>query len=408
MVEDRVPGFATLAVHAGTRAGAPASDGSDAAPAFAGDDVRLANPLQAVLEERIAALEGGSAAVAVASGHAARQAALQVLMQPGDELVAARQLDGGARDQFGDGFASFGWQVRWADIDDLATFADAVSPKTKAMFVAAVANPGGVADIEGVASLAKRAGVPLIVDNTLATPALCRPLDHGADIVIHATTRYIGGHGSGADGGLIVDGGRFNWLASARYPLLSDKRPEFDGLALAETYGNFAYATACRVFGLGDAPPAVSPFDAEMLLAGVETLALRMRAHSDNARAVAEHLAGHDRVTWVRYPGLAGDRHHNLARRYAPEGAGAVLTFAVEGGAERADRLLGAVRLFSRDAADGDARSTIDRPWATAFRRLAEDERTALGAGPDALRLTVGLEDAADLTADLDQALAAA
>src|SRR6266536_1772807 len=394
MDEDRTPGFATLAVHAGAKPD-PAT-GARATPiyqttSYVFDNVehaqslfglqsfgniytRIGNPTQAVLEERIASLEGGTAALAVASGQAAQVVVFHALMQPGDEFVAARQLYGGSINQFNHSFKSFGWNVKWADINDITTFEKAVTPKTKAVFIESIANPGGVVtDIAAVAAIAKRANVPLIVDNTLATPYLCRPFDHGADIIVHSLTKFIGGHGNSI-GGIIVDGGKFNWLASKRYPFLSEPRPEYHGMVFAETFGNFAFAIACRVLGLRDLGPAISPFNAFLFLIGAETLSLRMQRHSDNAKAVAEYLAGHDKVTWVSYAGLPGDRYHNLAQKYCPRGAGAVLTFGIEGGNEAGMKLVESVQLFSHLANIGDAKSLIIHPSSTTHSQLTDEQ----------------------------------
>ena len=428
MSDDRVPGFSTLAVHAGAKpdpttgaritpiyqtASYVFNDADHAASlfglqAFGNIYTRIMSPTSDVLEQRIAALEGGTAALAVASGHAAQLVTLHALMQPGDEFVAAGQLYGGSINQFNHSFKSFGWNVKWANIDDISTFEKAVGPKTKAIFVESIANPGGViTDIAAVAAVAKRAGVPLIVDNTLATPYLCRPFDHGADIIVHSMTKFIGGHGNSI-GGIIVDGGKFNWMASKRYPMLSEKRPEYNGMVLGETFGNFAFAIACRVLGLRDLGPAISPFNSFLILTGSETLPLRMQKHSDNAKAVAEYLAGHDKVSWVSYAGLPGDRYHQLAEKYCPKGAGAVLTFGVEGGSEAGIKLVSNVKLFSHLANIGDTRSLIIHPWSTTHSQLTDEQRKAAGAGPDVVRLSVGIEDVADIIADLDQALAAA
>jgi O-acetylhomoserine (thiol)-lyase len=374
--------------------------------AFGNIYTRIMNPTQAVLEERIAALEGGTAALAVASGHAAQVVVFHTLLQPGDEFVAARQLYGGSINQFNHSFKSFGWNVKWADITDISTFEKAVSPKTKAIFVESLANPGGVVtDINGIANIAKRAGVPLIVDNTFATPYLIRPFEHGADIVIHSATKFLGGHGNSI-GGLIVDGGKFNWIGNKRYPLLSEPRPEYNGMVLGETFGNFAFAIATRVLGLRDLGPAISPFNAFLILMGIETLPLRMQRHSDNALAVAEFLAGHDKVSWVNYAGLPGDRYHQLALKYCPKGAGAVFTFGVEGGDEAGRKIVSEVKLFSHLANVGDTRSLIIHPSSTTHSQLSLDQRIAAGAGPDVIRLSVGIEDPADIIADLEQALA--
>ena len=261
--------------------------------AFGNIYTRIMNPTQAVLEERVAALEGGTAALAVASGHAAQAIVFHTLCQPGDEIVAAKKLYGGSINQLGHSFKNFGWKVVWADTDDPASFEAALSPRTKAVFIESIANPGGiVTDIEAIAKIAARAGVPLIVDNTLATPYLCRPFEHGADIVVHSLTKFMGGHGNSI-GGVIVDGGSFNWSRDGRYPMLSEPRAEYHGVKLHETFGNFAFAIACRVLGLRDLGPAMSPFNAFLFITGIETLPLRMQRHSDNALAVAKWLSDH-------------------------------------------------------------------------------------------------------------------
>ena len=427
MSDNFAPGFATLSIHAGAKPDPTTKarvtpiyastsyvfDNVEHAAslfgltAFGNIYTRIINPTQDVLEQRLAALEGGSAALAVASGHAAQVVAFHALLSPGDEFIAARQLYGGSINQFNHSFKSFGWQVKWADINDLSTFEKAVSPKTKAIFIESIANPGGViTDIAGIANIAKQAGVPLIVDNTLATPYLVKPFEHGADIIVHSLTKFFGGHGNSI-GGAIVDGGKFNWTANkGRYPFLSEPRPEYNNMILGETFGNVAFAIACRVLGLRDLGPAISPFNAFLILTGVETLPLRMQRHSDNARAVAEYLAGHDKVTWVSYAGLAGDRYHRLAQKYAPKGSGAVLTFGIEGGDPAGKKLVESVKLFSHLANIGDTRSLIIHPSSTTHSQLTVEQRVAAGAGPDVVRLSVGLEDEADIIADLDQALA--
>jgi O-acetylhomoserine (thiol)-lyase len=425
---DRQPGFATLAIHAGakpdptTKARATPiyqttayvfDDAEHAAAlfglqAFGNIYTRIMNPTQAVLEERVAALEGGTAALAVASGHAAQVLAFHTLCEPGDEIVAAKKLYGGSINQLGHSFKSFGWKVVWADTDDLASFEAAISPRTKAVFIESIANPGGiVTDIEAIAKIAHRAGVPLIVDNTLATPYLCRPFEHGADVVVHSLTKFMGGHGNSI-GGAIVDGGSFDWSREGRYPKLSQPRPEYHGVKLHETFGNFAFAIACRVLGLRDLGPAISPFNAFLFITGIETLPLRMQRHSDNALAVARWLSEHDEVTWVSYAGLPGDRYHNLAKRYTPKGAGAVLTFGVRGGHEAGVKIVEGVKLFSHLANIGDTRSLIIHPASTTHSQLSDQDKVAAGAGPDVVRLSVGLEDVEDIIADLDQALSAA
>jgi O-acetylhomoserine (thiol)-lyase len=369
---------------------------------------RIGNPTNAVLEERVAALEGGTAGLAVASGHAAQVLVMHVLMTPGDEFVASKKLYGGSINQFNHSFKNFGWNVVWADPDDIGTFERGITPKTKAIFIESIANPGGViTDIEAISAIAKRAGVPLIVDNTLATPYLCKPIEHGADIVVHSLTKFLGGHGNSI-GGLIVDCGTFNWSREGRYPMLSQPRPEYNGIVLHETFGNFAFAIACRVLSLRDMGPALSPFNAFLILTGIETLPLRMARHCENTQAVAEWLAKHRKVAWVSYPGLPGDRYHNLAKKYAPNGAGAVFTFGLKGGYETGVKLVSNVKLFSHLANIGDTRSLIIHPASTTHKQLSDEQKTQAGAGPDVVRVSIGIEDKADIIADLDQALEAA
>jgi O-acetylhomoserine (thiol)-lyase len=426
-MSERTPGFSTLAVHAGAQpdptTGARATpiyqttsfvfnDAEHAASlfglqAFGNIYTRIGNPTNAVLEERVAALEGGTAALAVASGHAAQVIVFQALLQPGDEFIAARKLYGGSINQFNHAFKSFGWKVVWADGDDIESFERAVSPKTKAIFIESIANPGGtVTDIEAVASVARKAGVPLIVDNTLASPYLCKPIDHGADIIVHSLTKFLGGHGNSI-GGLIVDAGTFDWSRDNKYPMLSEPRPEYHGIKLQETFGNFAFAIACRVLGLRDLGPALSPFNAFLILTGVETLGLRVQRHSDNAKAVAEWLSKHPAVAWVSYAGLPEDKYHNLGRKYCPKGAGAVFTFGLKGGYEAGKKLVSSVQLFSHLANVGDTRSLIIHPASTTHSQLDDTQKAAAGAAPDVVRISVGIEDKEDIIADLDQALKA-
>jgi O-acetylhomoserine (thiol)-lyase len=424
---ERLPGFSTLSIHAGAQpdptTGARATpiyqttsfvfnDADHAASlfglqAFGNIYTRIGNPTNAVLEERVAALEGGTAALAVASGHAAQLVTFHALLQPGDEFIAARRLYGGSINQFNHSFKNFGWNVVWADTDDISTFEKAVTPKTKAIFIESIANPGGtVTDIEAIAAIARKAGVPLIVDNTLASPYLIKPIDHGADIVLHSLTKFLGGHGNSI-GGIIVDAGTFDWSKSGRYPVLSEPRPEYHGIKLQETFGNFAFAIAARVIGLRDLGPALSPFNAFLILTGIETLPLRVQRHSDNAKAVAEWLSNHPAVAWVSYAGLPGDRYHNLARKYSPKGAGAVFTFGLKGGYDAGVSLVSNVKLFSHLANVGDTRSLIIHPASTTHSQLSDEQKAQAGAGVDVVRLSVGLEDKEDLIADLDQALKA-
>ncbi len=425
---DQAPGFNTLAIHAGA-APDPAT-GARATPiyqttSFVFDDVdhaaslfglqafgniytRITNPTNAVLEERVAALEGGTAALAVASGHAAEFLCFHTMMQPGDEFISSNKLYGGSINQFNQAYKNFGWNVKWADPDDLSTFEAAITPRTKAIFIESIANPGGViCDIEAISKIAKRARVPLIVDNTLASPYLVRPFEHGADIIVHSATKFLGGHGNSI-GGIIVDGGTFDWMADKRYPMLSAPRPEYGGMVLGETFGNFAFAIACRVLGLRDLGPALAPFNAFMLLTGIETLPLRMQRHSENALAVAEYLSNHKAVKWVSYPGLKGDRYYNLAQKYCPKGCGAVFTFGLKGGFDAGVSLVSNLQLFSHLANVGDTRSLVIHPASTTHRQLTDEQKAVSGAGPDVVRLSVGLEDTKDIIADLEQALAAA
>jgi O-acetylhomoserine (thiol)-lyase len=426
-MSDHSPGFATLAVHAG--AAPDAATGARATPiyqtsSFVFDDVdhaaslfglqafgniytRIGNPTCAVLEERVAALEGGTAALAVASGHAAEFLVFHTLMQPGDEFIAAKKLYGGSINQFNHAYKNFNWNVVWADSDDLSSFEKAITPKTKAIFIESIANPGGViTDIAGIAAIAHKAGIPLIVDNTMATPYLIRPFEHGADIIVHSATKFLGGHGNSI-GGLIVDGGRFDFIKSGRYPMLSEPRPEYGGMVLGETFGNFGFAIACRVLGLRDLGPALSPFNAFMLLTGIETLPLRMQRHCDNALLVAKHLQAHPAVDWVSYSGLEGDKYYDLAKRYSPKGAGAVFTFGLKGGYEAGVKLVSNLKLFSHLANIGDTRSLVIHPASTTHRQLTDEQRRQAGAGPEVVRLSIGIEDAADIINDLDEALAA-
>jgi O-acetylhomoserine (thiol)-lyase len=424
---ERLPGFSTLSIHAGAQpdptTGARSTpiyqttsfvfnDADHAASlfglqAFGNIYTRIGNPTNAVLEERVAALEGGTAALAVASGHAAQVIVFHTLLQPGDEFIAGRRLYGGSINQFTHAFKNFGWNVVWADNDDVASFERALTPKTKAIFIESIANPGGtVTDIEAIAAIARKAGIPLIVDNTLASPYLLKPIDHGADIVVHSATKFLGGHGNSI-AGVIVDAGTFDWSRDGRYPMLSEPRPEYHGIKLQETFGNFAFAIACRVLGLRDLGPALSPFNAFMILTGIETLGLRVQRHSDNAKAVAEWLSTHPAVSWVSYAGLPGDRYHNLARKYTPKGAGAVFTFGLKGGYDAGVKLVSNVKLFSHLANVGDTRSLIIHPASTTHSQLSDAQKALAGAGVDVVRLSVGLEDKEDLIADLDQAMKA-
>ncbi|MGR6466023.1 O-acetylhomoserine aminocarboxypropyltransferase [Rhizobium sp. PAMB 3182] len=420
------PGFSTMAVHAGAApdptTGARATpiyqttsfafrDADHAAALFGLQEfgniyTRIMNPTQAVLEERVAALEGGTAALATASGHAAQLLIFHTLMRPGDNFIAANRLYGGSINQFGHAFKSFDWQVRWADAFNPSSFEALIDDRTRAIFIESLANPAGTfTDIAAIAAVAQKHGIPLIVDNTMATPYLVRPLEHGADIVVHSLTKFMGGHGNSM-GGIIVDGGAFDWSKSGNYPMLSEPRPEYAGIVLHQTFGNFAFAIACRVLGLRDFGPSISPFNAFMIQTGIETLPLRMQRHCDNALAVAEWLKKHEKVAWVSYAGLSDDPNNGLQQRYSPKGAGAVFTFGVKGGYEAGKKLVETLKLFSHLANIGDTRSLVIHPASTTHRQLSEEQQIAAGAGPDVIRLSVGIEDVKDIIADLDQALA--
>ena len=421
-------GFDTLAIHAGAEPD-PATgarqvpihqttayvfkDAGHAARLFGLQEVgyiysRLTNPTVAALQTRIAAMEGGAGAVCCSSGHAAQILALFPLMAPGRNVIASTRLYGGTITQLSQTIKRFGWSCKFVDLDDPQAVRAAIDDDTRAIFCESISNPGGYpTDIPAIAAIADAAGVPLIVDNTLATPYLVRPLEHGADIVVHSATKFLGGHGNSI-AGVIVDGGSFDFLADQRYPMLSAPRPEYNGMVLGETFGNFAFAIACRVLGLRDLGPSLSPFNAFMVLTGIETLALRMQRHSDNALAVATFLSSHPAVKWVSYPGLAGDRYHALAKRYCPKGAGAVFTFGLKGGYEAGKRFVEGLEMLSHLANIGDTRSLVIHPASTTHRQLSEEQQVAAGAGPDVVRLSIGIEDAADIIADIEQALAKA
>ena len=420
-------GFETLAVHAG--AAPDPVTGARSTPiyqttSYVFEDVdhaaslfnlhnfgyiysRLTNPTVAVLEERIASLEGGRAAVAAASGHAAQFLTFFTMLQPGDEFVASRNLYGGSLTQFGLSFPKLGWKCHFVDPTDPENFRRALTPKCKAIFLELLANPGGViVDIEKVAAVAHEAGIPLIADNTLATPYLCRPFEWGADLIVHSTTKFLGGHGA-ALGGMVVESGKFDWSQGDRFPSLTEPEPAYHGLKFFENFGDFAFTTKARAVALRDFGPTQSPMNAFLTLTGIESLPVRMDRHVENAQKVAEFLAKHPRVAWVSYAGLKTSPYYELARKYLPKGPGAVFTFGVKGGYEAGVKLVENVRLFSHLANIGDTRSLILHPASTTHRQLSDEQRLAAGAGPDVVRLSVGLETAEDLIRDLDEALAA-
>jgi O-acetylhomoserine (thiol)-lyase len=414
----QAPGFETRAIHAGSSP--DPTTGARATPiyqtaSYVFDDVdhaaslfnlqvfgniysRLTNPTNAVLEERIASLEGGTAGLAAASGHGAQLLVFHNLMEPGEEFISSNKLYGG--------FKRMGWTAHFVDPDEPENFRKALTPKTKAIFIESLSNPGGVVtDLEAIAAIAHEAGIPLIVDNTVATPYLCRPFDWGADIIVHSATKFLGGHGNSI-GGLLVEGGRFDWAASGRFPALTEPTPSYHGLTFYETFGDLGFAAAARAVSLRDLGPTMSPMNAFLILTGIETLPLRMDRHCQNALAVAEHLNDHPKVTWVSYAGLPGDRYHELAKKYLPKGASSLFTFGVKGGYEAGITLVEHVNLLSHLANIGDTRSLILHPASTTHRQLSEEEAITAGAGPDVVRLSIGLETVDDIIADLDQALA--
>ena len=366
---------------------------------------RMTNPTVAVFEERVAALEGGRGAVAAASGHAAQFLVAATLLQSGDEFIASRNLYGGSVTQFGVSFAKLGWKCHFVDPTEPENFRKAMTDKVKFIFLEGLANPGGiVVDIEAVAKVAHEFGVPLVIDNTLASPYLCRPIEWGADLVVQSTTKYIGGHGN-TMGGIVVESGRFDWRQNDKFPSLAQPDPAYHGLTFAETFGDFGFTMKVRAVALRDYGPTLNPTAAWYLLQGVETLPLRMDRHCANALAVAEWLEKHPKVKWVSYSGLTSSPYHELAKKYLPKGAGSVLTFGLKGGYEAGLKVVDAVDMFSHLANIGDTRSLILHPASTTHRQLSEQQQLAAGAGPDVVRLSVGIETIDDIIHDLEQAL---
>lgn len=424
--EERALGFATRSLHAGqhpdSETGARAvpiyqstsfvfQNSEHAAALFALQKfgniyTRIMNPTTAVLEERIASLEGGVGALAVASGQAAQFLALTSLLEPGDEMVAASTLYGGTYTQFDVSFRRMGVNTVFVEPDDPENFRRAITPRTKVVYAETMANPRmNVLDIRKVADVAHEAGLPLVVDNTLASPYLCRPIEHGADIVVHSATKFIGGHGNSI-GGLIVDSGRFPWTKE-KFPQMTEPSPGYHGMRFVETFGPLAYIIKVRVEGLRDLGPALSPFNSFLFLQGVETLGLRMERHSCNAQATADFLERHPLVTWVKYPGLASSPYRELAAKYLPKGSGALMTFGIKGGLEAGRRFIDSVKLLSHLANIGDAKSLVIHPASTTHQQLGAEERVACGITDDMIRLSIGLEDVDDILWDLDQALRA-
>jgi O-acetylhomoserine (thiol)-lyase len=366
---------------------------------------RIMNPTLAVFEERVASLEGGCGAVAFASGLAAQAAALFTLLMPGDHVVSSAALYGGTVNQFKHVLRKMNVDLTWVDPDDLGAWKAALRANTKAFFGETIGNPGGnVLDIQAVAAVAHEHGVPLLVDNTFATPYLCRPLDWGADIVLHSATKYLGGHGTSI-GGVVVDSGQFNW-SNGRFPVIAEPSPAYHGLQFHETFGTYGYLMKLRAETLRDLGACMSPFNAFLFLQGLETLSLRMARHVDNAGAIARYLASHELASGVTYPGLGGSRYRRLVDRYLPQGAGAVFSFDIRGGREAGQEFIRGVTLWSHLANVGDAKSLIIHPASTTHRQLDEKELRAAGVGPGTIRLSVGIEDVDDLIWDLEQGFA--
>lgn len=426
MSTERKLGFNTLALHAGQEP--DPTTGSRAVPIYQTSSyvfknsehaanlfglketgniyTRIMNPTQDVFEQRIAALEGGVGALATASGQAAITLSILNIAGSGDEIVSSSTLYGGTYTLFASTFAKLGITVKFVDPADPENFRKAITPKTKALYAETMGNPKiDVLDIEAVANIAHENGVPLIVDNTFASPYLCRPFEFGADIVVHSATKFIGGHGTSI-GGIIVDSGKFQWTAE-KFPGLTEPDPSYHDIKYVEALGPLAYIIKARVQLLRDMGPAVSPFNAFLFLQGVETLALRMERHVANALAVAKFLQSHPNVTWVNYPSLEGNSEYAKAQKYLPKGAGAIFTFGIKGGLEAGIKFIDSLKLFSLLANVGDAKSLVIHPASTTHQQLNEAEQAASGVTPDMVRLSIGLEDVEDLIADLDQALKA-
>jgi O-acetylhomoserine (thiol)-lyase len=368
---------------------------------------RIMNPTVDVLEKRVAALEGGAAALALASGQAAETLAILTLAKAGDEIVSTTSLYGGTYNLFHHTLPRLGIAARFADGADYDGLRRAITPKTKALYAETVGNPKlDVLDIEKLAKIAHDQRLPLIIDNTTPSPYLCRPIEWGADLVIHSLTKFLGGHGTSI-GGALLDAGKFDWKASGRFPEFTDPDPSYHGVSYTTAFGPLAFIIKARVQGLRDTGGCLSPFNAFLILQGIETLHLRMQRHSDNALAVARFLQKHSRVEWVNYPGLEESPYRALARKYMPDGVGALITFGIKGGFSAGKAFINSVKLFSLLANIGDAKSLVIHPASTTHQQLSEAEQKAAGVSPEMVRLSVGIEDLRDITADLDQALRA-
>ncbi|CAO1654722.1 O-acetylhomoserine aminocarboxypropyltransferase [Parasphingorhabdus sp. NYA22] len=373
--------------------------------AFGNIYTRIMNPTNGALEGKIAAMEGGVGALAVASGHAAQIIVFHVLMDPGAHIVAAKKLYGGSLNQLAHSVKKFGWNVTFVDADNMDEVKGAITDDTRCVFIESLANPGGVVqDIEAIADIAHEAGIPLVVDNTMASPMLCRPIEHGADIVVESGTKFLGGHGNSV-AGLIIDSGKFDWTKSPKYAFLNQPNPSYHGKVFTDAFGPMAFILAARALSLRDLGPALAPQNAFYILTGMETLALRMERHCENALKMAQWLQGRDEVSWVSYAGLPDNEYHALAQKYLGGKGGAVFTFGLKGGYDAGRKLVEAVKLFSHLANIGDTRSLIIHPASTTHSQLSGDELVAAGAGPDVVRLSVGIEHIDDIIADMQQAL---
>tara|TARA_R110001583_G_scaffold182944_2_gene341249 strand:+ start:39732 stop:41009 length:1278 start_codon:yes stop_codon:yes gene_type:complete len=422
---DRKLGFDTLQVHAGTEPDPTTGarqvpiyqttsyvfkDAAHAARLFNLEEVgyiysRLTNPTVMALANRICALEGGAGAVTCSSGHAAQIMALFPLMMPGCNVVASTKLYGGTLTQFSQTFKRFGWSAKFVDFDDFDAVRDAIDDNTRAIFCETIANPGGViSDLDALGAIAKTAGLPLIVDNTTATPYLCNPIKHGATLVVHSTTKYLTGNGT-VTGGCVVDSGTFDWAASGKFPSLSEPEPAYHGLDFVDTFGPAAFTFHSIAIGLRDLGMTMNPQAAHYTLMGIETLSLRMQKHVQNAREIASWLEGDDRIEAVTYAGLPSSPYYELQTRICPRGAGALFTVALKGGYQACVDTVAKLDLFSHVANLGDTRSLVIHPASTTHSQLTEAELIKAGAGPNVLRLSIGIEDANDLIADLDAAL---
>jgi len=422
---DREFGFGTLCLHAGQIP--DAATGSRAVPiyqttSFVFDSAdhaaslfnlqtfgnvysRISNPTVAVFEERMAALEGGRAALAASSGQAAQMCALLTILREGDEIISSSTLYGGTYSQFDVTFRQFGIHTVFVNADDPENFRKAVTPKTRAIYAETMGNPQiNVLDIEAVAQVARQAGVPLVIDNTFASPYLCQPIKFGADIVIHSATKFIGGHGT-TMGGVVVESGKFPW-ANGNYPMMTETSRGYHGVIFHETFGDFGYTMKCRMETMRTLGPVLSPFSAWILLQGLETLHVRVERHVQNAVAVATFLRDHTRVSWVNYPGLPGSKYHALAQKYLPKGSGSIMTFGIKGGLEAGVKFIESLQFFSHLANVGDAKTLVIHPASTTHRQLSEEDQIKAGVGPDMIRLSIGIEDIDDILWDLDQALA--